>query len=180
MAIMELSVFSFSAIRTLLKTLRITPCTQALYWEKEISKTFEGKACKKSYHLGCSIVRRLRWKAMQSSPSDFDQVVACAPAFSFNNLTSWNCHLLLCTGTQGTATFLLLSVCPVISQGILKQFDEVHDVADSILESPDLCNYNPSKRICAPGQNSSRPTIAQANTIGSIYSPLHATDGSLI
>jgi hypothetical protein len=84
------------------------------------------------------------------------------------------------TGTQGATIFFPLNIWPVVHQDILKQCAEIDGVADGILESPDLCNYNPSNLICIWGQNLPCLTTAQANTIGDIHSPLHAVDGSLV
>ncbi|KAF1954184.1 tannase-domain-containing protein [Byssothecium circinans] len=57
---------------------------------KQISQTFYGKNHTKSYYLGCSTGGRQGFKSVQSFPEDFDGVVAGAPAFAFNNLTSWS------------------------------------------------------------------------------------------
>jgi hypothetical protein len=147
---------------------------------KEISKAFYDETHKKSYYLGCSTGGRQGWKSVQSFPNDFDGVVAGAPAFSFNNLTSWSCHFLPLTGTEGAATFIPSSMWPTIHRDILSQCDKLDGAADDILESPDLCNYDPSSLMCSSGQNSSCLTSTQTDTVRSIYSPLYATDGSLV
>ncbi|KAJ4314235.1 hypothetical protein N0V94_006543 [Neodidymelliopsis sp. IMI 364377] len=147
---------------------------------KEISKAFYDETHKKRYYTGCSTGGRQGWKSVQSFPNDFDGVVAGAPAFSFNNLTSWSCHFLPLTGTEGAATFIPSSMWPTIHRDILSQCDKLDGAAGGILESPDLCDYEPSSLICSPGQNSSCLTSTQADTVRSIYSPLYATDGSLV
>ncbi|KAH7119162.1 Tannase/feruloyl esterase [Dendryphion nanum] len=147
---------------------------------KSISQTFYGKPHTKSYYLGCSTGGRQGFKSVQAFPDDFDGVIAGAPAFSFNNLTSWSCHFLPLTGTQGAPTFVPFDMWPIIRQDILKQCDALDGHVDGILESPDLCIYDPSGLICGPGQTSSCLTPIQANTVRSIYSPLYGTDGSLV
>src|SRR5690242_2714359 len=147
---------------------------------KEISKTFYGKAHTKSYYLGCSTGGRQGWKSVQTFPEDFDGVVAGAPAFSFNNLTSWSCHFLPLTGLQGAATFVPIGMWPAIHQDIMNQCDALDGAVDGIIESPDLCDYDPSGLVCAGGQNSSCLTPVQVETVRSIYAPLLASDGSLV
>ena len=147
---------------------------------KKISQEFYGKLHNKSYYLGCSTGGRQGFKSVQSFPNDFDGVVAGAPAFAFNNLTSWSSHFLLLTGLQGSPTFVPFYMWPAIHRDILNQCDKIDGVADGIIESPDLCNYDSAGLICVPGQNSSCLSLTQAETVRSIYSPLYGTDGSLV
>ncbi|KAF2823693.1 tannase and feruloyl esterase [Ophiobolus disseminans] len=147
---------------------------------KDISKTFYGKTHTKSYYLGCSTGGRQGFKSVQAFPGDFDGVVAGAPAFAFNNLTSWSSHFLPLTGLQNASTFVPIGMWLAIHQDILKQCDTIDGAADGILESPELCNYDPAGLVCAPGQNTSCLTPLQADTVRSIYSPLLASDGSLV
>ena len=147
---------------------------------KQVSETFYGKAHSKSYYLGCSTGGRQGFKAVQTFPNDSDGVVAGAPAFSFNNLTSWSSGFLPLTGTPESATFVPLAMWPVIHQDILAQCDMLDGVADGILESPYLCNYDPSGLLCASGQNDTCLTAAQVQTVRRTYAPLLDSDSSLI
>lgn len=149
---------------------------------KQISRVFYGEQHNKSYYLGCSTGGRQGFKEAQAFPNDFDGIVAGAPAFSFNNLTSWSCNFLLLTGTPESATFVPLDMWPIIHEDILKQCDDLDGARDGILESPDLCNYNPSSLICASNTTNSTSclTATQAQTVRSIFSPLLDPDGSLV
>jgi feruloyl esterase len=69
---------------------------------------------------------------------------------------------------------------PIIHQDILAQCDMLDGVADGILESPDLCNYDPSGLLCASGQNDTCLTATQVQTVRRTYAPLLDSDGSLI
>lgn len=147
---------------------------------KDISKNFYGRPHTKSYYLGCSTGGRQGWKEVQSFPEDFDGVVAGAPAFAFNNLTSWSCHFLPLTGPVGADTFIPVDMWPAIHQDILDQCDELDGVKDGILESPDWCDYDPSGLLCGSGQTSGCLTTKQLETLRSVYSPLLSVDGSLV
>ncbi|KAJ8131692.1 hypothetical protein O1611_g1938 [Lasiodiplodia mahajangana] len=147
---------------------------------KKISRTFYGKPHTKSYYLGCSTGGRQGFKAVQSYPEDFDGVVAGAPAFSFNNLTSWSCSFLPLTGPVGAETFIPMDAWPTIHQDILNQCDAIDGVSDGILESPDLCDYNPDGLLCSGEQTSGCLTAPQIKTLRAIYSPLLGIDGSLV
>ncbi|KAF2189296.1 tannase and feruloyl esterase [Zopfia rhizophila CBS 207.26] len=147
---------------------------------KEISKTFYGETHKKSYYLGCSTGGRQGFKSAQDFPEDFDGIVAGAPAFSFNNLTSWSGHFFSITETNTSATFVPTNMWPIIHQDILKQCDALDGSVDGILEDPMLCNYSSTALICGPTQNSSCLTPLQSETVQKIFVPLYAADGSLV
>ncbi|KAG7108822.1 feruloyl esterase B-1 like protein [Verticillium longisporum] len=72
---------------------------------KQVSRTFYGRPHTKSYYLGCSTGGRQGFKEAQSFPDDFDGIVAGAPAFSFNSLTSWSSFFYPLTGPPTADTF---------------------------------------------------------------------------
>ncbi|KAF2845817.1 tannase and feruloyl esterase [Plenodomus tracheiphilus IPT5] len=147
---------------------------------KQISHQFYMRAHTKSYYLGCSTGGRQGFKSVQDFPDDFDGVVAGAPAFAFNNLTSWSTHFLPLTGVQGDPQFVPSEMWLVIHKDILAHCDSIDGAWDGILESPDLCDYDPTGLLCTPSQNTSCLTSAQVDTVRSIYSPLFGPDGSLV
>lgn len=149
---------------------------------KQVSSTFYGTPHNKSYYLGCSTGGRQGFKEAQAFPGDFDGIVAGAPAFAFNNLTSWSCHFLPLTGRPNATTFVPMDMWPAIHEDILSQCDALDGALDGIIESPDLCDYDPSGLVCASNaaNTSSCLTDAQARTVLAVFSPLLDPDGSLV
>ncbi|KAI9149950.1 putative feruloyl esterase b protein [Paramyrothecium foliicola] len=147
---------------------------------KSVSKTFYKSKHTKSYYLGCSTGGRQGFKEVQTFPEDFDGVVAGAPAFSFNNLTSWSSTFLLITGPPGSETFVPLDMWSVIHADILDQCDELDGFVDGLLESPDLCKYKPDGLTCKAGQTSGCLTPTQTETVRKIFSDLRMPDGSFV
>ncbi|KAG7052056.1 tannase and feruloyl esterase [Colletotrichum scovillei] len=147
---------------------------------KEITQEFYGEAHEKSYYLGCSTGGRQGLKAVQSFPDLFDGVVVGAPAIAWNNLTSWAIQFYPLLGTPESATFVPLDVWPIIHQDILDQCDQLDGVADGILESPNLCNYNPDGLLCTEARSTGCLTSTQLETLKSIYSPVLDAAGSLV
>ncbi|KAL0938616.1 feruloyl esterase B-2-like protein 1 [Colletotrichum truncatum] len=147
---------------------------------KDVSKSFYGSPHTKSYYLGCSTGGRQGFKEAQAFPDDFDGIVAGAPAFSFNNLTSWSCHFLPLTGLEGADTFIPMTMWPTIHEDILKQCDKLDGVADGIIESPELCDYKPDGLVCESGNATQCLTEKQVETLRAIYSPLLDASGSLV
>ncbi|KAF2680991.1 tannase and feruloyl esterase [Lentithecium fluviatile CBS 122367] len=148
---------------------------------KQITETFYGSAHTKSYYLGCSTGGRQGFKSAQDFPEDFDGIVAGAPAFSFNNLTSWSGHFYPITGPANSPAFVPTSLWPVVHADVLKQCDTLDGYADGILEDASICNYTAADLLCGSGTNSSAClTAAQVETVQQIYSPTFAADGSLV
>ncbi|KAH9205856.1 tannase and feruloyl esterase [Leptodontidium sp. 2 PMI_412] len=154
---------------------------------KKISASFYGAEHSKSYYLGCSTGGRQGMKEAQTFPGDFDGIVAGAPAMAFNNLTSWSSHFLPLTGLPGSATFIPLDMWPIIAQDVLDQCDANDGLVDGIMESPDLCDYNPEGLSCGVSGNSTNSTnstncltTTQLQTLKSIYSPLLDASGDLV
>ncbi|KAF2470862.1 tannase and feruloyl esterase [Lindgomyces ingoldianus] len=147
---------------------------------KAISKAFYGKAHKKSYYLGCSTGGRQGFKSAQDFPEDFDGIVAGAPAFAFNNLTSWSGHFYILEGNPTSPTFVPTNMWPIIHQDILKQCDAIDGYIDGIIEDPLLCNYDSKGLICGGNLTTNCLTPVQSQTVQKIFSPLYAADGSLV
>ncbi|KAL4942781.1 hypothetical protein BDV06DRAFT_235227 [Aspergillus oleicola] len=147
---------------------------------KEITRTFYGRAHNKSYYLGCSTGGRQGFKEVQDFPGDFDGVVVGAPAVAFNNLTSWSCRFLTLTGPVGDDTFIPMDIWGIIHRDVLDQCDGLDGVKDGILESPDLCNYNPDGLLCRAGQTNKCLTAPQIQALRKAYSPLFSVDNSTL
>lgn len=149
---------------------------------KDISRAFYGKKHKKSFYLGCSTGGRQGFKSIQDFPNDFDGVVAGAPAIAFNNLTSWSSGFYALTGPPTAPTFVSANLwTTVIHQDVLKQCDSLDGAADGILESPDLCNYDPSGLLCAAGQDATTClTSQQVETVRKVFSPIYDDAGSFV
>lgn len=148
---------------------------------KNITKDFYGQAHKKSYYFGCSTGGRQGFKAAQDFPDDFDGIVAGAPAFAFNNLTSWSGHFFTLTGNTTSSSFVSQAQWAAINTDVKKQCDALDGYVDGILEDPMLCNYDPSGLACREGSNSTTClTPAQIETVKGVYSPLYNDNGDVV
>ncbi|PVI06793.1 feruloyl esteras-like protein B [Periconia macrospinosa] len=148
---------------------------------KKITEQFYGSPHKKSYYLGCSTGGRQGFKSAQDFPDDFDGIISGAPAISFNNLTSWSGSFVPITGPPGSPTFVPTQLWPVVHEDIMKQCDLLDGFADGILEDASICNYTANNLLCGINSNSSSClTQEQVNTVNKIFSPLLASDGSLV
>lgn len=151
---------------------------------KEISNLYYGREHTKSYYLGCSTGGRQGFKEVQSFPDDFDGVVAGAPAFAFNNLTSWSGHFYAILHQTAPDAIPPISAWSAIHEDVLKQCDQIDGLKDGIIEDAMACNYQPESLICPPGINvgssSSCLTAAQARTVRQLLAPLYGENGALV
>lgn len=120
-------------------------------------------------------------KSAQDFPDDFDGIVAGAPAFAFNNLTSWSGHFYTLTGPANSSAFVPMSKWAQIHEDVLKQCDNLDNLEDGILEAPLLCKYDPSGLACTEGSNTTTClTPEQLETVKAVYSPLLNDAGDLV
>ncbi|KIK51775.1 hypothetical protein GYMLUDRAFT_50335 [Collybiopsis luxurians FD-317 M1] len=69
----------------------------------------------------------------------------------------------------------------LIHDNILEQCDTIDEVADGIIEDPNLCDYMPKELICSSSSNSSGClTPAQAGAVREVFSPMYDTHGKLM
>ncbi|KAK4038884.1 tannase and feruloyl esterase-domain-containing protein [Parachaetomium inaequale] len=144
---------------------------QALLYNPDVIEDFAYRALYTGVVIGIDIPskpwRLPKVQEAQSFAEGFDGIVAGAPAFFFNNLTSWSSYFYPLTGRD---TFVPFEVWPAITQDILRQCDHLDGAVDGLLESHDMCDYDPSGLVCLEGQNSSSClTATQAGTVRSIY-----------
>jgi feruloyl esterase len=98
---------------------------------KEVTTLFYGKNFTKSYNLGCSTGGRQGMKSAQMFPADFDGIVAGAPAFDFNDLSSWSGWLGVTTGFDNTSSsFVDEALWSVVHDEILTQCDGIDGAID--------------------------------------------------
>ena len=149
---------------------------------KQISESFYGKPHTKSYYLGCSTGGRQGFKSAQDFPSDFDGIVAGAPALRFNYLNSWSGYFYPLIRDAGPDGYPPNSTWAAIDAALLAQCDTLDGASDGILEDTSLCNFRPEALICPDTftNTSSCITGKQAGTIRAIFSPLYGDNGTFI
>lgn len=152
---------------------------------KSLAKKLYGKKHSKSYYLGCSLGGRQGVKSAEKFPSDFDGIVAGAPAVDFNDLISWRARFFTITGAIGSPDFIPATAWKTwIHSEILKQCDTIDGAQDGIIEDPSLCKFKPSALLCT-GNSTANSTAnclsnAQVKQLETIFSDYKYPDGQLI
>jgi hypothetical protein len=133
---------------------------------KQIATAAYGEAPQYSYFEGCSNGGRQAAMEAQRYPTDFDGIVAGAPALDITGLMlgfNWNAQAL-----QGAA--LPPGKLAVIANTVLMQCDGKDGLLDGIVENPRRCKFDPSVLACPGGVDGPDClTPAQVETVRMIH-----------
>jgi hypothetical protein len=150
---------------------------------KDIVKQFYGKQHGKSYYLSCSQGGRQGIASATKFPTDFDGIVAGAPALDFNSLVSYRASFFPITGPEGAADFIKPEVwSKLIHNEVLRQCDHLDGVLDGIIEYPDLCEFDPTPLLCSTGATAGDLCLSakQVAIVLKVFQPFTYSDGTLI
>ncbi|QDS72571.1 hypothetical protein FKW77_000831 [Venturia effusa] len=148
---------------------------------KSLSHQFYGKEHKKSYYLGCSQGGRQGIANAQKYPTDFDGIIAGAPALDFSNMVSWRISFFPITGDTNSSDFIAPETWSGLIHGeILKQCDGLDGVRDGIIEYPDRCQFQAEALLCTPEITTNCLTSKQVKIVERVFSPLTYGNGTLI
>ncbi|WP_427918978.1 tannase/feruloyl esterase family alpha/beta hydrolase [Streptomyces sp. cg40] len=148
---------------------------------KDIIKRFYGESAGHSYYDGCSQGGHEALTEAQRYPTDFDGIIAGAPANNWTAHTfqhAWNAQAVFADGTD--ATLVTADLAP-LHAAVLKGCAAG---TDGIIEDPLACTWDPGSIGCASGQT---PTTAdfcltseQVTTVRKLYSGPRDSDGRLL
>ncbi|KAF2672972.1 tannase and feruloyl esterase [Microthyrium microscopicum] len=148
---------------------------------KDVVKQFYSKPHSKSYYFGCSQGGRQGVGAAEKYAKDFDGIVAGSPALDFNNLISWRAHFFPITGPKASPDFIKPEVWTgLIHDEVMRQCDAIDGVRDGIIESPDLCKFDPTPLACKSGATANCLSTKQVDIVRRVLSPLTYDDGTVI
>ncbi|KAI8712008.1 Carboxylic ester hydrolase [Fusarium sp. LHS14.1] len=148
---------------------------------KKIIRNFYNKDLSRSYYIGCSLGGRMSIKAAEAFPTDYDGIIAGAPAVDFNNLQGQRAMFYPITGPIGSPDFINAETWKgLIHDEILRQCDHLDGVEDGIIEIPNKCFFNPWALLCRRYESTNCLTFAQVKQVQEIYAPYTYPDGQLI
>ncbi|KAJ6452481.1 tannase and feruloyl esterase [Mycena sanguinolenta] len=146
---------------------------------KQLVEAYYGSPASKSYFSGCSTGGRQATQAALRFPSDFDGILAGAPATDFNHLLAWIGslgHYIGATDPDSvvntSASFIPPELWSVVSAEILRQCDGLDGVLDGIITEPDECDFQIDPIRCEANQTTGCVSVVQADALKKIYTPL--------
>ena len=123
---------------------------------KALIRAYYGQPERFSYFSGCSDGGREALVEAERFPTDFNGIVAGAPAMNFqvqNGLYhGWQARSN--TGDDGRA-ILVADRLPILHAAVLKACDGLDGQVDGLLSAPSLCHFDPMTIVCRAGQDPS-------------------------
>jgi len=146
---------------------------------KSFIRAFYGEAPKRSYFNSCSNGGRQALMEAQRYPTDYDGIIAGAPANYWTHLLS-----AAASGVRATlaepASYIPASKLSALQAAVLAQCDAADQVTDGVIENPLTCHFDPSVLQCKDAETDSCLTVPQLSALKAIYGGLKTNDGRQI
>jgi feruloyl esterase len=136
---------------------------------KALVHAFYGKPPERSYFVGCSSGGYEGLMEAQRFPTDYDGIVAGAPANNWTRLMAGDFDGILAV-LKDPASNLSPSALSALHRGVLAACDREDGVVDGVLEDPRRCRFDPAALQCAANQTSDTClTPAQVDAARRVY-----------
>lgn len=147
---------------------------------KAIVSAYYGEPAKSAYFTGCSTGGRQGLMSAQRYPSDYDGIVAGAPASYLTRLSAhgvWNARAL----HETDRSFIPREKLPVLHGAAVAACDSHDGVADGVIENPARCDFDPAAIACAASDEPSCLVAEQVVAARKLYGPMvHPDTGTAL
>jgi feruloyl esterase len=137
---------------------------------KALIAAYYGDSPKKSYWNGCSSGGKQGLKEAQRFPTDFDGIVAGAPANYWTHLMTGELWIAQ-AAHKSEAGFIPPAKFGIIHKAALEACDALDRVKDGLIEDPTRCHFDPKVVECKGDETADCLTPAQVETARKIYTP---------
>jgi feruloyl esterase len=139
---------------------------------KALVQAFYGKPAERSYFIGCSSGGYEGLMEAQRFPSDYDGIVAGAPANNWTRLMAGDFDGVLAV-LKDPASNLSPAALGLLHRGALAACDSADGVSDAVIDDPRQCRFDPGRLACAENQAAATClTKAQVEAARRIYGGL--------
>jgi hypothetical protein len=135
---------------------------------KTITRTFYETEPARSYFDSCSDGGREALMEAQRFPTDYDGILAGAPANDWTHLLTAALDLSKAT-TASEEDFIPPEMLPIITAAALKGCDAKDGIKDGILEDPRNCHFDPDLLHCNGTESNACLSAVQIQTVKKIY-----------
>ncbi|KAJ4387812.1 hypothetical protein N0V93_008415 [Gnomoniopsis smithogilvyi] len=147
---------------------------------KDIVRQFYGRAASFSYWNGCSTGGRQGYVEAEVFPTDFNGILAAAPAINFNRFSAASLWPTVAQASMGG--FMDQCTFQVMRNAHIAACDVTADdsVRDGIIQNPFTCNFNVMSMVGAQATGCASGTITaqQASAYASILAGPRAVNGT--
>jgi feruloyl esterase len=138
---------------------------------KAIINAYYGTPPRRSYWNGCSQGGRQGITEAERYPSDYDAVIAGAPAIDYMELHAARMALNLFVHRSGDS-YIPPEKYPAIHRAALNACDALDGLKDGLIADPARCHFDPRVLQCTSGDLPSCLTAAQVDTARGMYAPI--------
>jgi feruloyl esterase len=135
---------------------------------KAIIAAFYGHGPDISYWNGCSTGGRQGLAEAQRYPSDFNAIIAGAPANNRTHLYAWSVSVAQ-TMHKDEASYIPPSKYAAIHKAVVDACDALDGLKDGLLGNPRLCHFDPKVLLCKGVDGPSCLTAPEVNSARAIY-----------
>jgi feruloyl esterase len=137
---------------------------------KAIVTAFYGQAATVSYWNGCSTGGRQGLTEAQRYPTDYNAIIAGAPANHRTHLYAWSLSIAQAIH-KNEASYIPPSKYPMIHKAALDACDALDGLKDGLIGDPRRCRFDPKVLTCKGIDEPSCLTAPQVETARRLYSP---------
>lgn len=142
---------------------------------KQVITAFYEGTLAASYFYGCSDGGREALTVAQRFPSDYDAIIAGAPAIPWTRLASAFASNAIVAGKPGAD--LSLAKLKLLQAASLRQCDGLDGVKDGVIEDPRACHIDPARLACKGGDSADCLTSGEIATAKLLYEGPRTPDG---
>lgn len=135
---------------------------------KAIVKAYYGVPVRYAYFASCSNGGRQALMEAQRFPSDYNGIIAGAPANNWTRLQAgavWGMQATL----EKPASYIPASKLPAISKAVLAACGREDGVPEAYVNDPPQCHFNPKTLLCHGADSASCLTAPQVAALEKIY-----------
>ncbi len=149
---------------------------------KQIIRTYYGSPARLAYWNGCSTGGKQGLTEAQKFPSDYDAIIAGAPANYITHLQAGSEYMSWVSLRNGinAPEYIPPSKYPVIHRAALNACDARDGVADGVIEDPSRCHFDVRTIECHGADGPSCLTAPQVKTAQALYAGAKFADGRQI
>jgi feruloyl esterase len=138
---------------------------------KAIINAYYGGAPKLSFWNGCSTGGRQGITEAAKYPTDFDAIVAGAPAINWMHLHIARVAINAFVH-RGEDSYIPPTKYAAIYDAVLQACDALDGVKDGVIEDPRRCHFDPKVLLCKGADTPVCLTSAQVETARALYAPV--------
>jgi hypothetical protein len=144
---------------------------------RALVEAFYGRAPKYAYWTGCSTGGRQGLMEAQRFPTDYDGILAGAPAINFDRFVPaelWSQIVM----NQELGQPIAASKLAAVIHDAIAACDGLDGVVDGVIDEPRRCKYDPVQSVCREGDDPNAClTSAEASAVRKIWDGPTTADG---